>query len=84
MCQQEVNWARSFAERRGWGYGEGEEDGRRDVWWKDLFWDGRAERVYGRVGYEVENEARTCVEVAKGEDDSEVMGDEDEGRGKRA
>ena len=76
MCQQEVNWARPFAKRRGWEYVE--LDNRRDVRWKDCFWDVRAERKYGRgMGYGSESEACICGEVSKEEGVAEVMGDDD-------
>lgn len=67
MCQQEVNWARPFAERRGWGFGGGEGEGRRDVRWLDWFWDGRAEREEKRGGGQgSEGEVCMCGEVDKG------------------
>lgn len=80
MCQQEINWARPFAKRRGWEYVE--LDNRRDVRWKDCFWDARAERTYGRgVCYEAETEACTCVKVSKEEGCAESMNSEDEKNG---
>ena len=83
MCQQERNWARPFAKRRGWEYVE--LGNRRDVRWRDYFWDVRAERAYGRrMGYEPETEARTCVEVCKEEGCGELMEGEDDGMGKPA
>ena len=64
MCEQESNWARPFAKKRGWGYVA--LDNRRDDRWKDHVWDLRAERAYGRkVCYEPETEALMCVEVSK-------------------
>ena len=74
MCQQERNWARPFAKRRGWEYGE--LDNRRDVRWKDCFWDARAERKYGRVGYASESDACMCVEAFREEGGAELVDDE--------
>ncbi len=73
--QQESNWARPFAKKRGWGYVE--LNNRRDDRWKDHFWDLRAERAYGRkVCYGSETEAWTCVQISK-EGCTEPMDNED-------
>ena len=72
MCQQESNWARPFAKKRGWDYMA--LDNRREDWWKDNFWDLRAERAYGRrVCYEPETEAWTFVKVFKEKGCAEPM-----------
>lgn len=64
MCQQESNWARPFAEKRGWGLST--LNNKRDDRWKDHFRDLRAERAYGqKVCYGLETEACVCVEASK-------------------
>ena len=76
MCQQESNWARPFAKRRGWAFSA--LNNRRDDRWKDHFWDLRAERAYGqKVCYESETEDCVCVEVSKEERTEPRGNDED-------